>query len=317
MFSLIIPIYKNEANIPRLLGAVSSICFQIEGEFEAVFIVDGSPDNSFLVLRRDLASAGFHSQLISLSRNFGAFAAIRAGLAAARGERLAVMAADLQEPPGLVIEMNRSLAHDECDIAIGIRTTRDDSWSTRITSAIFWWLYRRLVFRDVPPGGVDIFGCQRFVRDQLLTLTERHSSLVGLLFWIGFRRKLFPYKRARREIGVGAWSFAKKWAYMQDSIFSFSHLPISLLLRFGFLGVAFSVLFGLVVLVSAVSGRITVPGYAATIMVIIFFGTLNLLSIGVLGLYLWRVFENTKGRPLHIVMSSDTFSGSSEAGEAR
>lgn len=308
MFSLIVPIYKNEANIPSLLAAINWIRSKLVGPFEVVFVVDGSPDNSLLVLRRDLSKAEFDAQLISLSRNFGAFAAIRAGLEAARGERFAVMAADLQEPPDLIIEMNRVLEADECDIAIGTRVRREDSWMSRLTSGVFWWLYRRLVIKDMPSGGVDIFGCNRFVRDELIALSERNTSLVGLLFWVGFRRKLVPYHRVRREIGVSAWSFAKKWSYMQDSVFSFSNLPISLLLRAGVLGVAVSVAFGLVVLISALNGRISVPGYAATIIVIIFFGMLNLLSSGVLGLYIWRVFENTKGRPLHIVMSTDTFS---------
>jgi glycosyltransferase involved in cell wall biosynthesis len=225
MLSLIVPVYKNEANIPSLLKAIRGIREKTQGSFEAVFVVDGSPDRSFLVLRSQLPTAGFDSQLIALSRNFGAFAAIRAGLAEAKGDHFVVMAADLQEPPELVLDMHQALQAGTCDVAYGERVGRNDPWLTRQLSMIFWGLYRRFVAPDIPRGGVDIFGCNAMVRDQILLLSERNSSLVGLLFWIGFRRQSFPYRRARREIGVSAWTFAKKWKYMQDSIFSFPTYP--------------------------------------------------------------------------------------------
>lgn len=309
MFSLIVPVYKNEANIPPLLDALRGINEQISDDLEVIFVVDGSPDLSYLVLKEALPTSGLQAQLIALSRNFGAFAAIRAGLENARGETLAVMAADLQEPPELIIAFQKALAQNECDVAFGERRHRKDPWHVRIMSAAFWGAYRRFVSPDIPKGGVDIFGCTAAVRDQILGLQERNSSLVGLLFWIGFRRKGFPYDRAEREIGQSAWTFAKKWKYMQDSIFSFTDLPIVTLITLGLGGLLISFLFGLIVLVSAILGQISVPGYAATMLVILFFSMLQLLSLGVLGVYLWRVFENTKGRPQHIVMSAEDFGG--------
>jgi glycosyltransferase involved in cell wall biosynthesis len=261
------------------------------------------------VLRSLLGEAGFDSQLIALSRNFGAFAAIRAGLGEAKGDHFVIMAADLQEPPELVLAMHSALEAGTCDVAYGERIGRDDPWLTRRLSIIFWSIYRRFVAPDIPHGGVDIFGCNVIVRSQILSLSERNSSLVGLLFWIGFRRQGFPYSRARREIGVSAWTFAKKWKYMQDSIFSFSNLPISILLTVGFLGVIATGLFAVVVLLTALAGQIEVPGYAATMLAILFSGMLQLFSIGVLGVYVWRIFDNTKGRPLHITMSVEHISG--------
>lgn len=307
MLSLIIPVYKNEANIPPLVEAIRDLRNQIDGEFEAVFVVDGSPDRSLLVLRDMLPDAGFSAQLVALSRNFGAFAAIRAGLEKGRGDTFAVMAADLQEPPELIVNMHNALEAGTCDVAYGERVKRSDPWHSKILSTLFWSFYRRNIAPDIPRGGVDIFGCTRAVRDQILALEERNSSLVALLFWVGFRRQAFPYERKEREIGTSAWTFFKKWKYMQDSIFSFSDLPISLLLGIGFFGTLLSAFFAFVVFISAMLGQIDVPGYAATIIVILFFGTVQLLSIGVLGIYTWRVFENTKGRPLHIVMSSEDY----------
>ena len=304
--SLIVPVYKNEKNIPPLIAAIEGIKEQI-CDFEAVFVVDGSPDQSLLELRARLPNAGFACQLIALSRNFGAFPAVRAGLAEATGQVFAVMAADLQEPPELVIKMYRAIANGECDVAYGMRRERKDGWLADLFSSLYWRLIRRIVSAEIPPGGVDMFGCVDAVRRHILALNERNSSLIGLLFWVGFRRKAIPYARAKREIGKSAWTFGKKWKYAQDSIFSFSDLPISLLLSFGFLGLLFSSAFGLIVLAGALLGRIEVPGYAATILVVLFFGMLQLLSIGVIGIYIWRIFENTKGRPLHIVMSSERF----------
>ena len=280
MYSLIVPIYKNEANIPPLLEAIKGIENDLGGELEVVFVVDGSPDNSFLVLRDRLPGLFARSQLICLSRNFGAFSAIRAGLEAATGQYFAVLAADLQEPPKLVVQMFQSLERGECDVTIGERVKRDDPLPTVVASNVFWWLYRKMIFKDIPRGGVDIFGCNRKVRDQLTALSERNSSLVGLLFWVGFRRKSIPYERARREIGKSAWTFTKKWQYLLDSVYSFSDLPITLLVRIGILGLLFSTIFSSVVLVSALTGRIAVEGYATTILVVVFFRNTQPVGLG-------------------------------------
>jgi glycosyltransferase involved in cell wall biosynthesis len=307
LYSLIVPIYKNEENIPPLLNAIKEIEKQLDGILEVVFVVDGSPDNSFLVLRDRLPGFFARSQLICLSRNFGAFAAIRAGLEAASGDYFAVLAADLQEPPSLVVEMFKALKNDECDVTVGERLKREDPYLTVIASNLFWWFYRKLIFKNIPPGGVDIFGCNRKVRDQLAVLTERNSSLVGLLFWVGFRSKSIPYVRAKREIGKSSWTFTKKWRYLLDSVYSFSDLPVILLVRMGIVGLLFSIIFGVFVLAAALLHQIDVPGYAATVLVVVFFGTLNLLALGVIGIYIWRAFENTKARPDFILMSSTIY----------
>ncbi len=308
MLSLVIPIFKNEENIPSLIKAVAKLETQIEAPFEAVFVVDGSPDESFLRLREALPNASFDSQLIALSRNFGAFSAIRAGLEVAKGDTFAVMAADLQEPPELIVEMQKILSEGEFDVVFGERIKRKDPLLSRLFSIVFWWFYRRNVTPDIPRGGVDIFGCSRAVCNQILALEERNSSLVGLLFWVGFKRKAIPYERRGREIGKSSWTLLKKWKYMQDSVFSFSDLPISILLTVGLIGTVMSACFAVVVVISSLMGQIEVPGYAATIIAILFFGALQMLSVGVLGVYTWRVFENTKGRPSYIIMSSENYS---------
>ena len=299
-FSVVIPVYKNEASIPRLLEALSNMSLQLDGEMDAVFVVDGSPDQSFGLLRAALDGLKFPAQLLAHSRNFGSFPAIRTGLAAARGDYFGVMAADLQEPPELLIAFFKALALDECDVAIGTRTGRNDPYASRLASGLFWGLYRRLVVHDMPEGGVDVFGCNRIFRDQLLKLEESRSSLIALIFWLGFRRKLVSYERLVRQEGKSSWTFRKKVDYMMDSIFAFTDYPIRLLTRIGVIGCLLSVALGVLVLAGHLSGGITVPGYAATMLVVLFFGMLNLLGLGLVGTYAWRGYENSKLRPLAV-----------------
>jgi glycosyltransferase involved in cell wall biosynthesis len=300
-YSLIVPVYKNEGSIPRLVQVVSEINAQLKGLLEAVFVVDASPDESFARLREALATQDFSGQLLVHSRNFGALAAVRTGLAAARGRLFAVMAADLQEPPSLPVAMFRALEADECDVVLGARLSRADPWPSRLAASLFWWMYRRLIVKDIPRGGVDVFGCNDPFRLQLLRLEESHSSLVALIFWLGFRRKLIEYHRLSRQEGKSAWTFRRKLGYLADSVFGFTDLPIKLLLSIGVIAVGTSFFLGLAVLVAKLSGWIAVPGYAATMLAVLFFGALNILGIGLVGAYVWRTYENSKQRPLAVV----------------
>jgi len=310
-YSIIIPVYKNQENIPRLLFALADLNEKLSHQLECVFVVDGSPDASYAILKEKLIHAPFTSQLLLHSRNFGSFPAIRTGLQAARGSFLGVMAADLQEPPDLIVAFFQSLESDECDVAIGTRVSRKDPFFSRIGSSIFWAIYRRMVVKEMPEGGVDIFGCNIAFRDQLLRLEESRSSLVALVFWLGFRRKLISYERRDRLEGKSAWTFVKKLEYMMDSIFAFTDLPIRLLTRVGFSGCIISILLGTIILIARLTDSVTVPGYAATILVVLFFGTLNLFGLGLVGTYAWRSYENSKRRPLAIVSSIQNFKGTS------
>lgn len=307
MLSLIIPVYRNEGSLDDLLLAIKNLSESMSMPLEAVFVVDGSPDRCYEVLRERLPQCDFKSQLVLLSRNFGSFAAIRAGLASGRGHYFAVMAADLQEPPALVIEMARLLHANEADVVLGVRNARNDPLGSRISSQLFWNMYRRYVVRDVPAGGVDIFACRKEFRDELLRMEERHSSLIAQIFWLGYRRCFVEYQRMERKHGTSAWTFAKKFNYMMDSVFAFTDLPIRLLIRAGGLVALASGGFAVLVVLSRLLGGITVPGYTLTILMIVFFGALNLFALGVVGSYAWRAYENTKARPLHVVLRQHHF----------
>jgi glycosyltransferase involved in cell wall biosynthesis len=320
MFSVVVPVYRNAEFIPFLLSEFNHIAAAIDARFatqvEIVFVVDGSPDNSYELLQELLPGALFKSQLVLHSRNFGSFAAIRTGLQAAKGQFFSMISADLQESPELLITFLENLIGDRCDIVIGVREGREDPAHSRIPANLFWRLYRRWISSEIPEGGVDLFACNSAVRSELLNLKEAHSSLVGLLFWLGFRRTEVEYKRRRRTMGKSGWTFGRRVTYLLDSVFAFSDLPIRILTFLGLIGVGTAVGFGCIVTLLKLFGVVRVPGYAATILTITFFGALNMLGIGLIGAYVWRTYENTKHRPLSIVQRYHSFEGTFPAAKA-
>jgi polyisoprenyl-phosphate glycosyltransferase len=311
MYSIITPVYLNAGSICALIDDFKRISLIVANKFaedtEFIFVVDASPDNSYFLLEKKLSGAPINAQLLLHSRNFGSFAAIRTGLKFARGNYFAVIAADLQDPPDILVDLLVPLIDSTHDIAVGVRQHRDDPPLTRWSAAVFWRLYRLIVMPEVPVGGVDIFACTKQVRDELLRLEEANSSLVGQIMWLGFRRKEVPYSRRRREHGQSTWTFRKKLVYLLDSVFSFSHLPIIALVMLGLLGILLSILLSTVIGIARISGIIAVPGYSATAILILFFGSLNMLGLGLVGTYAWRAYENTKRRPLGIVQAKQEF----------
>jgi glycosyltransferase involved in cell wall biosynthesis len=307
MYSIVIPVYKNEASIADLLLTLDGISKRLNSALEAVFVVDGSPDESFQRLAAELSNVPFKSKLIALSRNFGSFSAVRVGLQKATGPYFAVMAADLQEPADLIVAFFDELSKDEADVVVGTRVSRDDPFLSRIGSQLFWFFYRKFVQPELPRGGIDVFGCNAVFQHELLKLEESHSSLVGLVVWLGFRRKAIPYKRRRRQHGRSAWTLTKRMRYLADSSFSFSDLPIKVLLWMGSAGLLISVVFSMILLWSRLTGRIQVPGYSPIVLTIIFFGSINLICLGIVGAYVWRVYENTKKRPGAVVLREMQF----------
>jgi polyisoprenyl-phosphate glycosyltransferase len=296
--SLVVPVYGNSDSIPALVHVVKEMAAQIDGGLEAIFVVDGSPDDSRERLLDSLQSSSVPSRVVEHSRNFGSFAAIRTGMSLARGDRIAVMAADLQEPPELMIEFLRRLATGDVDVVAGERASRNDRGDTM--SKLYWRLYRRFVLRQVPPEGVDVFACTAAVRDVICSLESVHTSLVAQLFWIGFRRELVPYER-RPSTGSSGWTLRRKLRYLSDSVFAFTDLPVRVLWLAGIVGLALGVLVSTLALVARVVGAIDVPGYTATILIIVFFGSLNMVGLGIIGSYVWRAYETVKGRPGAIV----------------
>jgi glycosyltransferase involved in cell wall biosynthesis len=300
--SVVVPVYRNEATLSELLRQISELYDRSSHPFEVVFVIDGSPDNSYALLKLRLGEMPFPSQLISLSRNFGSFAAIRAGMSHARGDFVAVLAADLQQPVSSVSQFFDVLERG-ADIVIAQRESRDDPWLSKMAARIFWRMYRRFIQPEMPPGGADAFACTRQVCDVLVSLPEATSALVGLLFWVGFRRQLVTYPRAERHSGKSGWTFKRKFRYAFDTAFAFSDLPITMMIVAGAVGIGGASVAGVAVLIAWFMGAVDVRGYTPLMLAVLFSFSTTLLALGIVGGYVWRIFENTKGRPVPLVHS--------------
>ena len=301
MLSIVVPLYKSELNLPHLFSELERISSLCPIPLEVVFVNDGSPDRCAEIVAERIQSFPVSAQLIRLSRNFGSFSAISAGLKHAKGDYFGVLAADLQEPPELMLQFLEKMKSDEADVVFGVRGDRKDPTLSMFSSNLFWSLYRRLVNPEIPEGGVDVFGCNRRVRDQICAMKEVETSLVGLLFWIGFRRGFVTYGRRERQVGKSAWTFSKKVNYLVNSIFNFTDLPIRLLLGTGVLGMLLALSAGFAVVLAKLAGKITVPGYTATVLTVFFFGGLTTAGLGIVGQYLWLTLQNARNRPAYIV----------------
>ena len=311
MYAIIIPVYNNEGSIPALLEALEGVAKTLAekgtADVKMVFVTDGSPDSSAEELAKRLPDCAFQSELLTHSRNFGSFAAIRTGLGAVNADYYGMIAADLQEPPELLIQFHDILVDTASDVVVGVRSDRDDPAVDKAFSGAFWGLYRHLVMPSIPRGGVDLFGCTRQVRDNLLKMSEANSSLVAQLFWLGYTRTQVPYARNKRQHGKSGWSIRKKLSYMMDSIFAFTDLPLKLITASGLLAMLAAVTYGGYVLYARAIGAITDPGFAATVIAVLFMGGLNAFALGIVGNYAWRTFENSKRRPLSVVSSQCSF----------
>ena len=294
--SIVVPVYKNEGSIDQLLHRINEISAAVSGMVEAVFVVDGSPDKSLETLRSQLPMAGFDAKVLLLSRNFGAFSAIRAGLREARGDATVVMAADLQEPTSLT-NMLGIVQRDEADVAVGVRQSRKDGVVSRTLSAVFWKIFNRVSSLELPRGGVDIFALSRSARETLNTFEESSTSLIGLIYWMGFRRQEVPYHRVERRVGKSSWSLQKRINYAKDSVTAFSEFPLTVFLWSGAVGAIVSLVFALIGAFQYIFTSDHQSQREVTAIGLLFVASYLMAGLGVLGTYLWRIADNVRKRP--------------------
>ena len=295
--SIVVPVFKNEESIDRLLNRVTSLASSLVGDVEAIFVVDGSPDSSLSLLQTSLPNTTFDSKVILLSRNFGAFSAIRAGLREADGTATVVMAADLQEPISLIEELLGLVVKDGVDVAVGVRQARKDSFVSRFLSSSFWRFFNRLTTLEMPKGGVDIFALSRDARQKINEFEDSSTSLVGLIYWIGFKRQEVSYLREKRAEGVSSWSLRKRINYAKDSITAFSEIPLSIFLWSGVIGALVSLLLVVVLIVRLFMNQNDDISRQLVSIGLLFVVSYLMSGLGLLGTYLWRVSDNVRKRP--------------------
>jgi glycosyltransferase involved in cell wall biosynthesis len=281
--SIVVPVYKNEGSIEHLLKRINEVSTAVTGSVEAVFVVDGSPDKSLEALRSMLPRDGFD--------------AIRAGLREARGDATVVMAADLQEPTSLILDMLGIVQRDEADVAVGVRQSRKDGVVSRTLSAVFWKVFNRVSSLELPRGGVDIFALSRSARETLNSFEESSTSLIGLIYWMGFRRQEVPYHRVERQVGKSSWSLQKRINYAKDSITAFSEFPLSVFLWSGVIGAVVSLVFALIGAFQYMFTSDHQSQREITAIGLLFVASYLMAGLGIIGTYLWRLAENVRNRP--------------------
>ncbi|HNW87391.1 MAG TPA: glycosyltransferase family 2 protein [Candidatus Limiplasma sp.] len=303
--SIVIPVYYNAENLLPLYEDLREKLLNREGpEYELVFVDDGSGDNSYEVLR-GIADRDARVRLYRLSRNFGSDAAVLCGLVHATGDCAVVKAADLQEPTEMLLEMyEKWVAGDQ--IVLAVREGREESKMQELFANLYYALTRKVALPNMPKTGFDVFLLDRKVIDVIGSMNESNSALSGLVLWSGFRTGTVTYVRRARKIGKSRWTLKKKVRLVMDTLFSFSTLPITMVSALGGLSVVGSVLWAIDALVSKLTHQTKVEGWT---MLFIFnlmsFGVV-MLTLGLLGGYLWRTFDASRKRPPFIV--AETYS---------
>ncbi|MCA2711194.1 MAG: glycosyltransferase family 2 protein [Microcystis sp. M015S2] len=300
-YSLIIPIYNEEETIPELYRRVSAVMDGLDDSVELILINDGSRDRS-LKLMRELQERDARVCYISFARNFGHQAAVTAGLNFARGQVIVVLDADLQDPPELIPKMIESWQAGY-HVVYAQRTKRKkESWFKRLTAYVFYRLLQQLADVDIPADTGDFCLMDRQVVDLLNSMPERNRYIRGLRAWIGFRQTAVKFERDPRFAGEVKYTLKKSLALAINSLVSFSKIPLRLSTYLGL----FSALIALFMALLVLYWRLQQPdspvtGLATILIAVFFLGSVQLISIGILGEYIGRIYEEVKGRPAYTI----------------
>lgn len=302
LLSVVSPAHREEKNLPILFERLKATLDSIPDlEWEWVVVDDHSPDGTFTVLQA-LAESDPRVRAVRFSRNFGSHKAILCGLAEARGDCAVVICSDLQDPPEVIPQLMAVWRRDGAQIVWGQRGERiGDSGSTLAFANIYYWLMRNVVgLSNMPQTGADVFLLDRFVIDTLSRFNEQHVSLVALLSWVGFRQATITYDRQERLHGSSSWSLGKKIKLVVDSITGFSYLPIRAISAIGLITALLGFGYAGVVVVSRLFGQ-QPEGWSSLMVVLLVVGGLQMLTLGVLGEYVWRALDQSRQRPSWVV----------------
>jgi polyisoprenyl-phosphate glycosyltransferase len=298
-YSIVVPVYNEEATLPELYRRLRSVMDCLAGEAELIFVDDGSRDRSLMMIRQ-LHERDDRVCYLSFARNFGHQIAVTAGLNFARGQAVIVMDADLQDPPELIPELIQQWQHGY-QVVYAQRAQRlREHWFKRLTAHCFYRALHHLADVDIPIDTGDFCLMDRRVVDLLNAMPERNRYIRGLRAWVGFQQTAILFDRAPRHAGTVKYTFGKSLALAINSLVGFSKVPLRLSTYLGLASAAVSLLMGLLVLywrLFAPNSPLT--GYTIITVVVFFLGAVQLISIGILGEYIGRIYEEIKGRPLY------------------
>ncbi len=302
--SIVIPVYFNAENLPPLYDDLKEkILDRVDFPVEILMVDDGSGDDSYRVML-SLAMRDERIRVFKLSRNFGSDAAVLCGLVNATGDCAVVKAADLQEPTEMILDMYEKW-REGCNVVLAVREGREESRAQELFADLYYAMTRRFALPNMPKKGFDVFLVDRRVIAVLGGMNEPNSALDGQLLWAGFTTGTVTYVRRERKIGKSRWTLRKKLRLVADTLFSFSTLPIACITGLGAVSVIISVLWALNALISKLRGEIDVTGWTMMfIFQLLSFGVI-MLTLGLLGAYLWRTFDASRRRPPYLIEIAD------------
>ncbi len=300
LISLIVPVYNEDEAIPLFLAEVDRRLLIPDARLELVFVNDGSKDGTLAQL---LAAAAARADvtLVNLSRNFGKEAAMTAGLDHARGDAVVLMDVDLQDPPELVAVFVEKW-REGYDIAYGLRESRRGETRLKTTTArMFYAWFNRISDTAIPANVGDFRLLDRRVVEALRRLPERGRFMKGLFAWVGFPSIAVPFERPARQAGETKWNYWRLWNFAIEGMVSFSTAPLKIWTYLGLSLAGVSILYAIFILLRVFLVGVDVPGYASLILILLFGTALNLISLGMIGEYIGRLFVETKQRPVYLV----------------
>ena len=299
-YSIIAPIYNELENIPELHRRVSEVMDSAGEPWELILVDDGSTDGSTEAIR-SLAKEDKCVRAVIFARNFGHQIAITAGWDYARGDAVVIIDADLQDPPELILEMAKKWK-EGYEVVYAVRTEREgESWFKLWTASVFYRLIYRITDVKIPLDTGDFRLMDRKVVDVLKQMRERHRFPRGMSAWVGFKQMGVEYKRAARKAGETKYPFRKMFRLALNAITSFSYFPLQVATFFGFASAGIAIIAIPFVVYMRITGSQAFFGQATTLIAVLFLGGVQLISLGILGEYIGRLYDEAKGRPLYIV----------------
>jgi dolichol-phosphate mannosyltransferase len=300
VFSIIAPIFNETGNLPELYRRVKENMDTTGDAWELVLVDDGSTDGSTDMIR-ELAKQDPCIRPVIFARNFGHQIAVTAGMDYARGQAVVIIDADLQDPPEVVLEMIARW-REGYEVVYAVRTEREgEGWFKLLTASIFYRLIYRITDVDIPLDAGDFRLLDRKVVNVLKKMRERHRFLRGMSVWVGFRQIGVSYRRAARFSGETKYPLKKMMRFASDAITGFSYYPLQLATYLGFISAGLSIIAIPIVIIERLTGSQAFLGQATTLIAVLFLGGVQLISLGILGEYIGRIYDEARGRPLYIV----------------
>lgn len=302
--SIVIPCYFNELNIPVTTKTLldNEQNFPIDTQFEYVLVDDGSKDRTFESIVMFYNQYPDKVKIVKLASNVGSHNAILAGLHYTTGDACAILAADLQDPPELIVKMYNYWLSGVKLVLANRNERQNESIFQKLFAKTFHYLIKKLALKNVPDGGFDLALFDKSLCEQIVKMSEKNTHILYLLVWLGYDYINIPYTRRQRQLGVSRWTFSKKIKLLIDSFIAFSFVPIRSISLLGLLLGSVAFIYGFIVVLGRITGLIpVVEGWSSLMVVLLFVSSFQMIALGIIGEYVWRTLDTARNRPNFIV----------------